>query len=342
MWYDARGNGAHNVYDLKDKAVSSAIVGGTADGINLSDTTQVDFVGSSLQKAGFYIWGSYFYSDSFSRIEGSADNTAITEDTSAGEAQERFTAGGYTLTAYPARVWKAINNGSGLDVLINVNCEVAEISERDDISATKTIELRNSLFGFGVADTTGSNIGQIPQDYVMNKDAIVLGNTVVAVDIVRRTSDPSKPAVWLDTPTKTVSGKVISYDPVTDAITLEGGTTLKRTIIADEALRSGLGDINPETMGLASDSNGKIPNMAFDQYTITLDMQGNWLKAERAYNNNFIYGTYLDYGTQLGTSTFTYKMVGVGMDGAMTTVDVTKYWNEGATQSFDLNGGDPG
>ena len=319
VWYDARGNGAHNVYDLKDKAVSSAIVGGTADGINLSDTTQVDFVGSSLQKAGFYIWGSYFYSDSFSRIEGSADNTAITEDTSAGEAQERFTAGGYTLTAYPARVWKAINNGSGLDVLINVNCEVAEISEKDDVSATKTIELRESRFGGAAADNSSAN-GTIAQSTVQPASAMVLGNTVVATQVTRRTNSNWTSVYWLDTPTKTVTGNIISYDPITGAITMEGGTNYKRTIIWNDALMSGLETYNPKNL-----TDGSNTTMPYGQYTVTLDTQGNWLRAERAYNNNFIYGTYLDYNTQLGTSTFVYKMVGVDMDGKMTTTELTRY-----------------
>ena len=319
VWYDARGNGAHNVYDLKDKAVSSAIVGGTADGINLSDTTQVDFVGSSLQKAGFYIWGSYFYSDSFSRIEGNADNTAITEDTSAGEAQERFTAGGYTLTAYPARVWKAINNGSGLDVLINVNCEVAEISEKDDVSATKTIELRESRFGDAAADNSSAN-GTIAQSTVQPASAMVLGNTVVATQVTRRTNSNWTSVYWLDTPTKTVTGNIISYDPITGAITMEGGTNYKRTIIWNDALMSGLETYNPKNL-----TDGSNTTMPYGQYTVTLDTQGNWLRAERAYNNNFIYGTYLDYNTQLGTSTFVYKMVGVDMDGKMTTTELTRY-----------------
>ena len=319
VWYDARGNGAHNVYDLKDKAVSSAIVGGTADGINLSDTTQVDFVGSSLQKAGFNIWGSYFYSDSFSRIEGSADNTAITEDTSAGEAQERFTAGGYTLTAYPARVWKAINNGSGLDVLINVNCEVAEISEKDDVSATKTIELRESRFGGAAADNSSAN-GTIAQSTVQPASAMVLGNTVVATQVTRRTNSNWTSVYWLDTPTKTVTGNIISYDPITGAITMEGGTNYKRTIIWNDALMSGLETYNPKNL-----TDGSNTTMPYGQYTVTLDTQGNWLRAERAYNNNFIYGTYLDYNTQLGTSTFVYKMVGVDMDGKMTTTELTRY-----------------
>ena len=319
VWYDARGNGAHNVYDLKDKAVSSAIVGGTADGINLSDTTQVDFVGSSLQKAGFNIWGSYFYSDSFSRIEGSADNTAITEDTSAGEAQERFTAGGYTLTAYPARGWKAINNGSGLDVLINVNCEVAEISEKDDVSATKTIELRESRFGGAAADNSSAN-GTIAQSTVQPASAMVLGNTVVATQVTRRTNSNWTSVYWLDTPTKTVTGNIISYDPITGAITMEGGTNYKRTIIWNDALMSGLETYNPKNL-----TDGSNTTMPYGQYTVTLDTQGNWLRAERAYNNNFIYGTYLDYNTQLGTSTFVYKMVGVDMDGKMTTTELTRY-----------------
>ena len=320
VWYDARGNGAHNVYDLKDKAVSSAIVGGTADGINLSDTTQVDFVGSSLQKAGFNIWNSsYFYSDSFSRIEGSADNTAITEDTSAGEAQERFTAGGYTLTAYPARVWKAINNGSGLDVLINVNCEVAEISEKDDVSATKTIELRESRFGGAAADNSSAN-GTIAQSTVQPASAMVLGNTVVATQVTRRTDSNWTSVYWLDTPTKTVTGNIISYDPITGAITMEGGTNYKRTIIWNDALMSGLETYNPKNL-----TDGSNTTMPYGQYTVTLDTQGNWLRAERAYNNNFIYGTYLDYNTQLGTSTFVYKMVGVDMDGKMTTTELTRY-----------------
>ena len=319
VWYDARGNGAHNVYDLKDKAVSSAIVGGTADGINLSDTTQVDFVGSSLQKAGFYIWGSYFYSDSFSRIQGSAESTAITEDTSAGEAQERFTAGGYTLTAYPARVWKAINNGSGLDVLINVNCEVAEISEKDDVSATKTIELRESRFGGAAADNSSAN-GTIAQSTVQPASAMVLGNTVVATQVTRRTNSNWTSVYWLDTPTKTVTGNIISYDPITGAITMEGGTNYKRTIIWNDALMSGLETYNPKNL-----TDGSGTTMPYGQYTVTLDTQGNWLRAERAYNNNFIYGTYLDYNTQLGTSTFVYKMVGVDMDGKMTTTELTRY-----------------
>ncbi len=318
VWYDARGNGAHNVYDLKDKAVSSAIVGGTADGINLSDTTQVDFVGSSLQKAGFNIWGSYFYSDSFSRIEGSADSTAITQDTNAGEAQERFTAGGYTLTAYPSRVWKAINNGSGLDVLINVNCEVAEISEKDDVSATKTIELRDSRFGGLAADSSAN--GTIAQNTVQPAAAMVLGNTVIATQVTRRTNSNWTSVYWLDTPTKTVTGNIISYDPITGAITMEGGTNYKRTIIWNDALMSGLETYNPKNL-----TDGSNTTMPYGQYTVTLDTQGNWLRAERAYNNNFIYGTYLDYNTQLGTSTFVYKMVGVDMDGKMTTTELTRY-----------------
>ncbi len=358
VWYDARGYGAHNVYDLKDKATVSGVVGGVenpAGDMAKAADSPANSVSAALRAFkdangnGFDVdntrYRGYYISSSFSRIAGKNDGGNIYDG---GAAVEPFPGSGHT-SATNAEVWVAISNNFNrtIDVLIPVNCEVAEISEVDNISAEKTIELKDSLFGYSVADTTESNRGEILQDDVMNKEAIVLGNTVVAVQVNCTTSyhadylyDYYDPVYWLDTPTKTISGKVVAYDERTDAITLEGGTTLKRTIIADEALRSGLGDINPETMGPAEES--KIPNMAFAQYTITLDMQGNWLKAERAYNNNFIYGTYLDYGTQLGTSTFTYKMVGVGMDGAMTTVDVTKYWNEGVPESFDLNGGDPG
>ena len=349
VWYDARGY-IHTVYDLKDRAIVSGVVGGVENlnpGGDL-DSTDANSVGAALRAFkdangnGFNVdntWG-YFVSHSFSRIAGDNATSSIYDG---GAASERFRA---TLPGTPetsARVWVAISNDIGrtIDVLIPVDCEVAEISEVDNISAKKTIELKDGVFGYSVAD--GGAHGRIYQDQVMNKEAIVLGNTVVAVDIPYRTNKycvTVDPVIWLDTPTKTVSGKVISYDPVTDAITLEGGTTLKRTIIWDDALCSGLGDINPKTMGPAEE--GKIPNMAFAQYTITLDMQGNWLKAERTYNNNFIYGTYLDYGTQLGTSTFTYKMVGVGMDGAVTTVDVTQYWKEAVEASRGLSGMTPG
>ena len=345
VWYNDYNK---NVYDLKDKATVSGVVGGVENPAGDLDGTEANSVGAALRAFkdangnGFNVdntWG-YFVSHSFSRIAGDNDTGSIYDG---GAASERFRA---TLPGTPetsARVWVAISNDIGrtIDVLIPVDCEVAEISEVDNISAKKTIELKDGVFGYSVAD--GGAHGRIYQDQVMNKEAIVLGNTVVAVDIPYRTNKycvTFDPVIWLDTPTKTISGKIVAYDERTDAITLEGGTTLKRTIIWDDALCSGLGDINPKTMGPAEE--GKIPNMAFAQYTITLDMQGNWLKAERTYNNNFIYGTYLDYGTQLGTSTFTYKMVGVGMDGAVTTVDVTQYWKEAVEASRGLSGMTPG
>ncbi len=355
VWYNAYNN---NVYDLKDKATVSGVVGGVenpAGDMAKAADSPANSVSAALRAFkdangnGFDVdntrYRGYYISSSFSRIAGENDGGNIYDG---GAAVEPFPGSGHT-SATNAEVWVAISNNFNrtIDVLIPVNCEVAEISEVDNISAEKTIELKDSLFGYSVADTTESNRGEILQDDVMNKEAIVLGNTVVAVQVNRTTSYHADylyvyydPVYWLDTPTKTISGKVVAYDERTDAITLEGGTTLKRTIIADEALRSGLGDINPETMGPAEE--GKIPNMAFAQYTITLDMQGNWLKAERAYNNNFIYGTYLDYGTQLGTGTFTYKMVGVGMDGAVTTVDVTQYWKEAMEASRGLSGMTPG
>ena len=343
VWYDARGGGAHTVYDLKDKAVSSAIVGGTANTSALNDKSDKSFVGSVLAGAGFPVdWSEYFYSESFSRIQGDPDSQegGMTVDTNAGEAQHRYKANDAWLEDTDARVWKAINNGGGLDVLIAVNCEVAEISEKDDVSATKTIELKNSIDSFGRMNwgTMAWERSVINQGDVKPASAMVLGNTVVATKVERKTDYNSGSVYWLDTPTKTVTGNIIAYDPITGAITMEGGTNYKRTIIWNDALVSGLGTYNPESL---TREVGR-ETMPYGQYTVTLDAQGNWLKAERAYNNNFIYGTYLDYGTQLGSSTFTYKMVGVGMDGAMTTIDVNEYRKDGQDGYQSLHGMDAG
>ncbi len=68
-------------------------------------------------------------------------------------------------------------------------------------------------------------------------------------------------------------------------------------------------------------------------YRFYLDAEGNYVGAEPIVGTEFVYGTYIDFESNLGTSTYTYRLVGVGMDGKMVTHDVSRY----STTTFQTN-----
>ena len=60
-------------------------------------------------------------------------------------------------------------------------------------------------------------------------------------------------------------------------------------------------------------------------YKFYLDSDGKYIGAERVYGEKFIYGTYVDYSTEISTGAFNYYVTGVTLDGKIVTEQFTHY-----------------
>ncbi len=310
VWYNANG-GTHKTYAVFDKAVLSATI--TASAPEQIGKTQLDAdagankLSAAVNAAGFTVpvTNQQFYaSASFSRFGALADTAP---------------------TATTAKVYVVISNNSDktVDVVIPVNVAAAQITKVDNWSATKTINLDSSI----TADDTDTQYEQA--DVTSPSEGFVVGSKVIATEITQNTKDDGAPVYWLDNvPAPSVTGKVVHYDTTTKAVTLEGGKTLERTIIADDAISNDTGNYNVES----------TTNFKYTTYKFTLDGMGNWLHAEEVFENNFVYGTYIDYSTNLGTGTFTYQLVGVDLNGEVVKYNPTKFQLQGDASATALSG----
>lgn len=336
VWYDAKDTGDKKTYAVFDKAELAATVKVTADGSLedvLTDGTDDGKIGLAAANAGFTKGSAadtVYISDSFSRIGGGDDGITTAANVTDGITDLGTKVPGNTSTVV---VLVSNNKDKTVDVVIPVVMQIGQVNHvNNQINKAKT-------FTIGSDTITMQDNPAVLQSYVMNPEQIKLSSTVVVTEVTARTDNPTaaKPKVyWLNTPYKTVTGTVTAYDwdgttNGTQKVTLDDGTVLKRTIVADANLASGLVNVKNNT------GTGATKLLDHAKYEFLLDMQGNWINAKRIYDNNFIYGTYLDYVTSLGTSTFTNRIVGVDMDGKMVTYDITKY-NLDGTNTYKLDG----
>ena len=130
----------------------------------------------------------------------------------------------------------------------------------------------------------------------------------------------------------TKEGAVVSYHndaadiPGTGYVILSDGTRLNQSVlyntVQDDAA-NGLFTIPQQNDGTADTANNQMyGNMTYRFY---LDAEGNYVGAEPIMGTEFVYGTYIDFESNLGTSTYTYRLVGVNMNGEMVTKDVSRY-----------------
>ncbi len=122
----------------------------------------------------------------------------------------------------------------------------------------------------------------------------------------------------------TKEGVVTSYHnhtenvPGTGWVVLDDGTKLDQSVLYNTVQTNSIPQ--QSTVRTANDQN--YGSMTYRFY---LDVEGNYVGAEPIVGTEFVYGTYIDFESNLGTSTYTYRLVGVGMDGKMVTKDVKKF-----------------
>ena len=129
----------------------------------------------------------------------------------------------------------------------------------------------------------------------------------------------------------TKEGVVTSYHnhsanvPGSGWVILNDGTRLNQSVlyntVQDDAA-NGLFTIPQQNATADTANTQEYGSMTYRFY---LDAEGNYVGAEPIVGTEFVYGTYIDFESNLGTSTYTYRLVGVGMDGKMVTRDVSRY-----------------
>ena len=199
----------------------------------------------------------------------------------------------YMSGTYPFYV--AISNNALLtpDVLIGVDATVEQVTAINNYISNPTVT-------FGSTGTVAQN------KVVEGLSNAVVGNYVI-VNTIHGTANISTtitaPYYTLDTVTQTVTGTVRSVG--TDGtVTLRDGTTIEKSPL-----------YNYSDMGKATITGGV-------ELTFTLDNNGKYIGvAEPA--TEYLYVTYA-YWEQTGTSTVTYYLQGVTLNGQITTVEVNR------------------
>ncbi|MBD5083585.1 MAG: S-layer homology domain-containing protein [Clostridiales bacterium] len=134
--------------------------------------------------------------------------------------------------------------------------------------------------------------------------------------------------VDLGTVTLNVNGEIKTLNRSQFYNTVVLTNTPSATVMPEYALPQSVAPTNPVT------PDGKyVESYNFASYKFYLDYAGNYLGAERAFPNDFFYGTYLDYEQKTSSSTFKYYLTGVTLDGKMETREVSRYYTWDATQT---------
>ena len=212
----------------------------------------------------------------------------------------------YMSGTYPFYV--AISNSALLtpDVLIGVDATVEQVTAINNYISNPTVT-------FGSTGTVAQN------KVVEGLSNAVVGNYVI-VNTIHGTANISTtitaPYYTLDTVTQTVTGTVRSVG--TDGtVTLRDGTTIEKSPLYDYS-----------DMGKATITGGV-------ELTFTLDNNGKYIGvAEPA--AEYLYVTYA-YWEQTGTSTVTYYLQGVTLNGQITTVEVNR---DSYLAAIDITGGE--
>ena len=101
-----------------------------------------------------------------------------------------------------------------------------------------------------------------------------------------------------------------------DYVMLTDGTKIEKSLLYYTVEQNTTGGYNtsiPQTQTGVRQSNADVYHAG--SYKFYLDSEGRYIGAEPVYDAKFVYGTYLDYATATGSSTYEYTFVGVDMEG---------------------------
>ena len=201
--------------------------------------------------------------------------------------------------------------------------------------STKTLsdyEIGYHIVGTATVDAPAANNGR--------RDVPASEDTFIKTLAGRGSSIPNTFYFKLDKVEEPVVGTVSSYhpdttDPSKGYVILSDGTKLERSPLYSTVVGTGTSFATlPQTGTIATEAYSVM------QYKFYLDREGKYIGAEPVFGTEFVYGTYMDFQTELGSSSYTYRLVGVNIDGELVTKDVKKYASNGTigtTPATDRN-----
>ena len=235
-------------------------------------------------------------------------------------------------TAYPLYLLISNNSSLTVDMIVALNVEVSRVSQVNAHAKVPTVTVPTLAKEWNTKQTAATVSELLPQTALTATSTKTLADPVVGVSIVGTTTykpsnetttlvDGNNGNFWrrLSKPTQTVEGTVtnFNYDAAshTGSIVI-GGKKIERSLLADAIV-----DYNPAP---ATANRGIVGNKPvglsataqnYGNYRAYLDSEGKYIWVEPIYDTKFVYGTYLDYTTPYGSSSYEYTLIGVDLEG---------------------------
>lgn len=308
-WYNAKDTAtAKQTYAVLDRATLSATVyaGDAVLSVATPDGTN-DLLGLAAKKAGFSV-----------EVDAAKSNAtkAFTSDEYSRISAER--AANATATASEVNMYALVSNSSnkGVDVVISLNADVAQIYTKDTTATDKSLTLGSATAN--TSDFGADQDGKILLDELVPGSVETLGEIVTAWEIkgtVEAAPTDGDFMYRLDafTDKDKVTGTIDTYKSA-DAtattevtqVTLTDGTVMELSGITEEdhLISACLTEL------LNSNTAAGIT------YTFYKDVLGRFIGAEIPVTNDFLYATYGDFEAgALGSGSLTYHVTGVNWNG---------------------------
>lgn len=347
IWYNAKSYGAKTTYAMYDQVTQVKAVAATDANLGRDQA-----LNGAAAGAGFVVAGGAYYSDRFGVIGWNTQDRATDANNDDGkptasmdhtffqgtdvDAADTRNATAQTADQY---LYMLISNSGNkqLDVVVSLAVELADITEWDTTSTTRTLTIGeagvannkgtvlNSKFGHdfdGDATLTGkgtSGDGELRWNSIVEGSATALGTKVTAWE-VKGTNSNNKNLMnyQLNEIKKPITGTVANYHRETGRVTLTDGTVLDFTIL-------------PVINDAVTIMRGEDYMFNSSPYTFFRDEFGRYTHFTQDNGYQFLYGAYADYSVgNLGSAKMDYVINGVDWDGNVKTLLPLKQINGSA------------
>lgn len=346
VWYNYAG-AEHTTYAVFDRVAKTVLTDAVTQTLDLSKAA-ADWENGDLAKVvkaqGFRNAGTAFWNYSFGPMvatSAAADGANVVIDDA---TTLNFTSPVLETNAADVHpLYLLISNDNvnkTLDMVISLDLTVTKITQQNDVGSVPSVGIEadnnsNDYFGDDADNSAKyTSMLNIAQDSLVGDSAKTLGKKVVAIEVTGTDGTNLGPAngncdpadgftsdfyYQLSELTNVKKYTVTAVNASTQAVTLSDGTVLERSPLALAT-----------DVGFMARARVEGPTV-YGEYNFTLDENGKYIFWEPVIGTaRFVYGTYLDYQTGLGTSTYTYPLIGVGIDGKSTQDNVISYTAKGA------------
>ncbi len=334
VWYNYNGWGAKTVYAMYDQVTQVRAVASTDANLGRDQALNAAASGFSINPAGAY------FSDRFGTIglnkvdiddaDATLDGERVASMTNPffkGDDPDAADARNHTAQTADQYLYMLISNSGNkqLDVVVSLAVELADITEWDTTSTTRTLTIGelgvadnkgtvlDSKFGHNYAsdgDTKGvTGGGELRWNSIVEGSATALGTKVTAWE-VKGTNSSNKNLMnyQLNEIKRPITGTVAHYNRENGRVTLTDGTVLDFTIL-------------PVINDAVTIMRGEDYMFNSSPYTFFRDEFGRYTHFTQDNGYQFLYGAYADYSVgALGSAKMDYVINGVDWDGNVKTL----------------------